>query len=219
MRTLKEFFMRHMVAAPISISAWIFMLAGTNLGFWASTGLFAGIYLASSTTVKQVQISSAMKKYGLTRSEYRYIDQQLKEAKNKIKRLSSYYGKVRSVQAFRQLHEMSLMARKVLNVVKTNPQRFYYTENFFYAHLDSAVELTSKYALLVNQPLKDNDVQNAINNTRNALDEVNEQLQFDLRQAISNDMETLKIEIDYVDSTSKRRKQLMEGDQQHDGNK
>ena len=80
-----------------------------------------------------------------------------------------YYGKVRSVQAFKQLHEMNTLSRRILAIVRTNPQKFYHVENFFYAHLDSAVELTSKYAILVNQPLKDKEIQIALQNTRETL--------------------------------------------------
>ena len=45
----------------------------------------------------------------MSRSEYNYIKGQLTDAQTKIKRLNSYYGKVRSVQAFKQLHEMNTL--------------------------------------------------------------------------------------------------------------
>ena len=56
-------------------------------------------------------------------------------------------------------------------------KKFYHVEKFFYAHLDSAVELTSKYAMLVNQPLKDKDIRIALQNTRETLGDVNKQLE------------------------------------------
>ncbi len=218
MRTIKNFFTRHFIAAPISLGAWLYFILGTNLTLLATTGLFFAIYFASSFTIKQIQIASILKEFGLSRSEYRYINNQLTNAKQKLKRLNSYYGKVRSVQAFRQLHEMNLIARRILNTVKTNPQKFYHVENFFYSHLDSAVELTSKYAMLVNQPLKDKEIQTALQNTRETLNDVSQQLEQDLRSAIATDIESLKIEIDYVDVTMNKDNPLlnMEGDQEHD---
>lgn len=218
MRNIKNFFTRHFIAAPISFSAWLFFLIGTNLTFLPATGLFFAIYFASSFTIKQLQISSLLKEFGLSRSEYQYIKGQLTSAKQKLKRLNSYYGKVRSVQAFRQLHEMNQLSRRILNTVKANPQKFYHVENFFYAHLDSAVELTSKYAMLVNQPLKDDEIQTALQNTRTTLNDVSQQLEQDLRNAIATDIESLKIEIDYVDVTMNKNTPLLktEGDQEHD---
>lgn len=218
MQQIKNFFTRHLIAAPISFGAWLYFLFGTNLNFLFTTGLFIVVYLISTFTVKQFQINSVLKEFGMSRSEYRYIENQLSVAKQKLKRLNSYYGKVRSVQAFRQLHEMNLIARKILNKVKKNPQKFYHVESFFYSHLDSAVELTSKYAMLVNQPLKDVEIQTALQNTRETLTDVSQQLEQDLRNAIATDIESLKIEIDYVDATINKNKPLlnMEGDQNHD---
>ena len=77
---------------------------------------------------------------------------------------------------------MNTLSRRILAIIKANPQKFYHVENFFYAHLDSAVELTSKYAILVNQPLKDKEIQIALQNTRETLTDVNEQLEQDLRR-------------------------------------
>lgn len=210
MKEIQQFFIRHFIAAPISFGTWLYLLLGTGLNFFAATGLLIAIYLASAFSIKQIQIASTIKKLGLKRSEYHYIKGQLDLAKQKLKRLNSYYGKVRSVQAFRQLHEMNILSRKIINIVKTNPQKFYYVENFFYAHLDSAVELTSKYAMLVNQPLKDKDIQIALQDTKETLNDVSEQLEKDLRSAISTDIESLKMEIDFVDMTLNKNKPVLE---------
>lgn len=218
MKEIRNFFTRHFITAPISFGSWFYLIFGTTLNFFAATGLFIVIYLASSFTIKQIQISSTIKRLGLQRSEYNYIKGQLKAAQLKLKRLNSYYGKVRSVQAFRQLHEMNTLSRRILSIIRANPQKFYRVENFFYAHLDSAVELTSKYAILVNQPLKDKDIQIALQNTRETLTDVNEQLEQDLRDALASDLETLNMEIDFVGITKNNKKPLLEmkGDPDND---
>lgn len=210
MSNIKHFFTRHFIAAPISFGSWLYFILGAGFNFFAATGLLIAIYFASSFTIKQIQIASVLKEFGMSRSEYNYIKGQLTIAKQKLKRLNSYYGKVRSVQAFKQLHEMNLLSRKIMNTVKTNPQKFYHVENFFYAHLDSAVELTSKYAMLVNQPLKDEEIQTALQNTRETLTHVSNQLEQDLRNAIATDIETLKMEIDFVDVTMNQKKPVLE---------
>lgn len=217
MKTIQQFLMRHVISLPVSFSVWFILLLATNLGFFVSTGLLFVVYGATNFTIKQIQIHSTLKQFGLTRSEYRYIADQLDIARDKIKTLNSHYGKVRSAQDFKQLHATSMLARKIIQTVKTNPAKFYAAENFFYAHLDSAVQLTSKYALLSNQPLKDEEIQSTLTNTRQALNDVYDQFQLDLRKALSSDMESLKFEIDYIDATMKRqqKKQLdTKGDHQ-----
>ena len=113
---------------------------------------------------------------------------------------------------------MNTLSRRILGIVRTNPQKFYHVENFFYAHLDSAVELTSKYAMLVNQPLKDKDIRIALQNTRETLGDVNKQLEARFTECSASDIEKLQMEIDFVDVTMNRKKPLfeMKGDTHND---
>lgn len=216
MKQIQNFFTRHLIAAPISFGSWLYLLLGTSMTILPATGLLIVLYLGSTFTVKQLQITSSFKKVGLNRSEYNYIQSQMTGAQKKLKRLNGYYGKVRSVQAFRQLHEINTLSRRILSIVRTNPNKFYHVEDFFYAHLDSAVELTSKYSILVNQPLKDKEFQIALQNTRETLNDVNSQLEQDLRNVLSSDMDRLQMELDFVDVTMNKnnKKQLlkMKGD-------
>lgn len=218
MKGIQQFFTRHLITAPISFSSWIYLLLGTSLNPFLATGFSALLYFGGTFTMKQIQISSNIKKLGMSRSEYNHIKDQLTNANMKIKQLNGYYGKVRSVQAFRQLHEMNTLSRRILGIVKSNPKKFYHVEKFFYAHLDSAVELTSKYAMLVNQPLKDRDLRIALQNTRETLGDVNRQLEQDLRNVLASDLEQLQMEIDFVDVTMNQKKPLLEmkGEQLND---
>jgi len=217
MQEVKQFFIRHFITAPVSFGSWaLFLFGGMNI--FAATGLLIAIYLGGSFSIKQLQISSNVKSLGMSRSEYNHIKTQIAEAKGKIKRLNSLYGQVRSVQAFKQVYEMNNLARRVLTIVKNNPRKFYHVERFFYSHLDSAVELTSKYAMLVNQPLKDQQLRVALQQTRETLTDVNKQLEQDLHSALASDIEQLQLELDYVDVTLNKNKPLidMKGELPHD---
>ncbi len=218
MREVKQFLTRHFITAPISFGSWLFFVMGAGMNIFVATGLLVAIYLSGTFTLKQIQLSSNLKKLGMSRSEYSHIQGQISGAKLKVKQLNNLYGQVRSVQAFKQLHEMNGLSRRILGIVRTNPKKFYYVEKFFYAHLDSAVELTSKYALLVNQPLKDKDLRIALQNTRETLGDVNKQLEQDLRDALSSDIEQLRMEIDFVDISMNANKPFLEmkGDTDND---
>lgn len=218
MQEVKQFFQRHLIAAPISFGSWLAMILAAGMNPFAATGLMIAIYLGGNFTIKQIQLSSNVKELGMSRSEYKHIKTQITEAKSKINKLNGLYGQVRSVQAFKQVYEMNNLAKRILTIVRKNPKKFYHVEKFFYSHLDSAVELTSKYAMLVNQPLKDQEIRVALQHTRETLTEVNKQLEQDLRGALATDIEQLQLELDYVDVTMKKNKPLLEmkGEMQND---
>ena len=74
---------------------------GSNL-FWGN------VYPEAGSTFNQ------LKKTGMSRSEYSHIKSHITSAKMKIKPLNGLYGQVRSIQAFRQLHEMNSLSRGFL---------------------------------------------------------------------------------------------------------
>lgn len=198
MKPFENFIKRQSVSLPLMTVMFPVLYMGAEIGFIASGAVAAGTYLASNTTMKQVQFSSDSKKLGMTRSEYKYVRNQVKEAKVKIKHLQSHYYRVRSISSFKQLLDISKVANKIVAVVQQNPRKFYHAERFFYSHLDSAIELTDKYTLLVNQPVKDRDIKIALQDTREMLRSLKDVIEEDLKHVLSTDVEQLRIELDYA---------------------
>lgn len=216
MQDAGQFLLRHALSFLISIIAAITFIS-IDLGFWVSAALFLAVYFVSSFTMKQFQLHHKLKKFGLTRSEYRHIKSQLMEANKKIRELNRHYGKVRSIRAFRQLFEMNRLAKRIFTIVKNNPRKFYSAEKFFYSHLDSAVELTSKYSLLVSQPIKDTEMKIALQETRDTLESINDIMEEDLRNVLSSDIEELKMELSYAKISVKHEEPLrLKGEMPHD---
>ncbi|PID23129.1 5-bromo-4-chloroindolyl phosphate hydrolysis protein [Sporosarcina sp. P3] len=215
MNNIKNFFTRHVIMAPTSFLTWVLLIGGTSMNFFISSAIGIALYAGGNVAIKELQLRSTLKQFGMARSEYKHIEQQLNESKRKLKQLGSMYGQVRSIQAFRQVYDMSSMARRIIKIVQSNPRKFYQVESFFYAHLDSAVELTSKYSLLVNQPLKDQEIKVALQHTRETLSDLSLEMERDLRNAVSTDLEKLRMEIDYVDITLKRDKPMLESKGEH----
>lgn len=215
MNTIKNFFTRHVIMAPTSFLTWVILIGGTSMNFFLGSAIGIALYAGGNVAIKELQLRSNLKKFGMARSEYKHIEQQLNESKRKLKQLGNMYGQVRSIQAFRQVYDMSSMARRIIKIVQSNPKKFYQVESFFYAHLDSVVELTSKYSMLVNQPLKDQDIKVALQHTRETLSDLSLEMERDLRNAVSTDLEQLRMEIDYVDITLKRDKPLLQSKGEH----
>ncbi|MDV6377109.1 5-bromo-4-chloroindolyl phosphate hydrolysis family protein [Sporosarcina sp. GW1-11] len=215
MNFIKNFFTRHLIMAPTSLFTWIFLVSGAGLNFFVSSAIGVGLYAGGYAAIKEIQLRSTLKQFGLARSEYKHIEQQVIESKKKVKQLTNMYGQVRSIQAFRQVYDMAAKARRIIKIVQTNPRKFYQVETFFYAHLDSAVEITSKYGLLVNQPLKDAEIKIALQHTRETLADLNQEMERDLRNAVATDLEQLRMEIDFVDVTINKEKPLLESKGEH----
>ncbi|MEI4768215.1 5-bromo-4-chloroindolyl phosphate hydrolysis family protein [Psychrobacillus sp. FJAT-51614] len=198
MTEVAQTFIRHFLNIPIMITSWFIFFFAFDTGFFISSALAVGIYLISNFTIKKLQQRRIMKKYQLTVSEYFHIQKQIKEANDKIRKLNSLYLKVRSISSFKQLFEMTRLAKRIISLVKTNPRKFYHAENFFYAHLDSAVELTTKYTLLVSQPIKNDDMKIALQDTRDTLQAINSKMEEDLNDVLATDIEHLKMELDFA---------------------
>lgn len=198
MKRVQNFIKRQSVSLPIMGVMFPVLYLGAEIGLLASGAVAAGTYLASNTTIKQVQFSSTSKEFGMTRSEYKHVVKQLHEAKEKTKKLKGLYYRVRSISSFRQLVEMTKIANKIILVVQQNPRKFYLAESFFYSHLDSALELTEKYALLVGQPVKDQLMKVALQDTRETLQSMNRVMEDDLKRVLASDVEQLRMELDYA---------------------
>ena len=215
---VKYFIIRHLLSIPIFIGSWIALQSGLDLHFALAGLLSVGSYVITNQLIKMVQSRMIVSKHGLTMAEFRHIKSQLKEAKVKLKQLNSYFIKVRSVRAFKQLYEMNRLAKRIFQIVKTNPKKFYHVESFFYAHLETAVELTSKYTLLVSQPVKAADVQLALQDTRETLLELNQAMELDLHNVLSSDIEHLKMELDFAKVSLKKQEMslLLKGEYKDD---
>ncbi|MTD29781.1 5-bromo-4-chloroindolyl phosphate hydrolysis family protein [Planomicrobium sp. YIM 101495] len=198
MKPIENFIKRQSVSLPLMTVMFPVLYLGAEIGLLASGAVAAGTYIASNTTIKQVQISSNSKQLGMTRSEFKGVKQQLKDAKAKVKHLQGFYYRVRSISSFKQLIEISRIANKIIAIVQENPRKFYQVERFFYSHLDTAVELTEKYSLLVGQPVKDKEIKIALQDTREMLQAMKVVLEEDLKRVLATDVEQLQMELDYA---------------------
>ncbi|AHN21923.1 hypothetical protein T479_11295 [Lysinibacillus varians] len=210
MLSIGQFFSRHTASLLISLSTVSITAFAANPGFFLGGCLFAGTYATSTTLLKLNQKRKVMHIAGITKDEYKHIDLQLSTANKHIQTLSQNYLRVRSVSAFKQLLEMTRISKNIIKIVKTDPRKFYNVEPFFYAHLPSAVELTEKYTMLSKQPVKDKEIQITLSKTRETLADLNSTFQIDLKDALSNDIDHLQMEIEFANRSNLKRKEQLE---------
>ncbi|PWA12021.1 protein xpaC [Pueribacillus theae] len=206
MKALLQFILRSVAAFfsagivwPVSFFAFhqSFLLAS----FYALLG--GGVVYFS---LKQIEHFQHLRKNGLTRREYKFIEENLKEAKQKIVRLRKSMTSVRGISHIKQNFNMIRTVQKIYSNTKKEPRRFYQAERFFYSHLDSLVELTEKYAFLSSQPAKTKELSRSLRETREMISQINEAIEEDLRAMLVDDVDTLHFELDVAKQSVNRLK-------------
>lgn len=193
-----NFFIRHTLNFLFSFTVFILSFLHLDLRFIFVPLLSIAAYFISNKTIKAVQKWKRSKEIGLSRSEYKHIEYQIKQAKGHINSLSQQYIRVRSIRSFKLLNEMMKLSKRIVNIVQNNPQKFYSVEDFFYSHLPSALQLTQTYTMLSQTQVKDNEVHLALEDTRKTLKGLHATMENDLKSAIESDLENLRIELDFV---------------------
>jgi 5-bromo-4-chloroindolyl phosphate hydrolysis protein len=208
MNTFLHFMIRSVLAVSIGTASFIVYLLSFDFGFPLTLLFSTATGIVSFLSIKGIQRSLWLNKKGLTRKEYRYISKNLKEAKEKIKRLQKQQLKVRSLGAFKQILEINRLSRRIFQLVNKEPKRYYSAESFFYYHLDSVVELTEKYTFLASQPGKSQEAFLSLQQTRSTLDELIDSLEKDLQVVLTDDMDNLKIELNFANQHLSHKKDL-----------
>lgn len=184
------------VAVPAAFLTWLVFLFSFDYSFWVSSGLSLGVGFLTFVALSVYSKYRFLKRHCLSRKEYRYIHDNLSEAKRKIFRLHKSLLSIRHLPSFTQRVELSRLTRKIYGLTKKEPRRFYQAEPFYFSHLDSAVELSEKYALIAAQPAKNSEMDRALNETRQTLEQLNRLIKEDLYEVLSNDMDQLQFELD-----------------------
>ncbi|QHZ44862.1 5-bromo-4-chloroindolyl phosphate hydrolysis family protein [Bacillus sp. NSP9.1] len=204
MKPICRFLLRTVTASTMSVFLWF-----TSFFAFDQTFLLSSLYAAGAWTV----IYAGGKWYGtylflrdnqLTRREYAYIKQNLREAKEKIARLRTALFAVRHIQTIKQNFEILRIVRRIYTITKKEPKRFYQVERFYYQHLDSIVELTEKYALLASQPKRNAKLEVSLSETRMTIDKLAKQLEEDLYCLLKSDIEHLEFELDVAKNSLKK---------------
>jgi 5-bromo-4-chloroindolyl phosphate hydrolysis protein len=207
MNPFLAFFVRMLIVIPTAVTVWFVSFFAFDQTFLFSTvfSLVGAIltYWISSFYLKY----RFLKKHGLTRKEYLYIKKNLDEAKPKISRLHKALVSIRHIPSLKQRIELIRVTRKIYNLTKKEPKRFYKAERFYFSHLDSAVELAEKYVFLSSQPKKDRELEKSLIETRRTIEELKSSIENDLYQVLSDDIDQLHFELDVAKHSIKTIKE------------
>ena len=205
-----DFITRHALNLFISFTLFTISILNVDVPIVAFA-ILIGSYFISNKLLLTLQKSKRSKQLGLTKKEYKQIELQLQKAREQMKRLMQQYTRVRSIKSFKLINETSKISRRIINIVHHDPQKFYAVEDFFYAHLPSAVELTDKYTLLTKEQVQGTDIHLALEETRKTLKDLHVTIEEDLKLALQSDIENLKIELDFAKLANEKRRDRIGG--------
>ncbi|MBM7606360.1 5-bromo-4-chloroindolyl phosphate hydrolysis protein [Metabacillus crassostreae] len=196
MKQTINFFIQSSAALFSTVAIWTIGYFPLDQSYLLASTYAIGGGTAVFFSAKAITFQQFLKQNQLTRKEYRYIKQNLKEANHKIKRLRKALFTIRNVASIKQNLEIYRVVSKIYSITKKEPKRFYLAEQFYYSHLDSIVELSEKYAFLASQPKKNNELTKSLNETRRTISDLEESLEKDLHDVVSKDINQLHFELD-----------------------
>ncbi|MDQ0214332.1 5-bromo-4-chloroindolyl phosphate hydrolysis protein [Oikeobacillus pervagus] len=198
------FFITRLLVSIPTFFITLLILHNLDYPIFKSTGIALLTSVALYQMIKWITRRRFLKENNITRQEYAYIKRNLKEAKEKLKRLNKVFIKIRNIQTFKQMIEIHRLVKRIFSIVKREPRRFYQAENFFFRHLDSVVEIAEKYAFLSQQPVKNEQLYHSLSESSITLDELTKSLEKDLYVVLQSDIEHLSIELDVAKHSLKK---------------
>ncbi|MCA1024699.1 5-bromo-4-chloroindolyl phosphate hydrolysis family protein [Cytobacillus kochii] len=200
------FFLRILITVPVSVLTWLISYFFMNYGFWMSGLIGAGVGVFTYWLSGIIIVHRWLKSKGLKRKEFRFIQDNLDDARIKMSRLHRALMAIRHWPSGRQRKDFIKVTKRIYQLVQKEPRRFYQAESFFYSHLDSAVELAERYVFLSSQPKKDWELEQSLTETRKTLQELMVHVDKDLRSVLANDIDDLHYEIDVAKHNIKKLK-------------
>ena len=199
-------FLQVIVTINISAIAGVVSLITFDQTFLNSIGYSIMIGVLTYWTSTVFLRHRFLKKHQLTRKEYQYIKKNMEEAKPKLVRLRKALLSMKHLLSLKQRIELIKITRKIYNLTKNEPKRFYLAEQFYFSHLDSALELSEKYVFISGQPKKDKSMELTLYETRRTLEELTQFIEKDLYHVISDDINELQFELDVAKHSIKNKK-------------
>ncbi|CAM3697431.1 5-bromo-4-chloroindolyl phosphate hydrolysis family protein [Aeromicrobium ponti] len=206
MNSFVGFAFRVLTAIPLSVSVWLVSYFAFDQTFLLSGAFGVGTGLLTYWAGGVIQRNRFLKKHGLTRREYQYIKRNLDEAKRKLTRLHKAMFSIRHFPTLKQRMEFMRVTRRIYRLTRKEPKRFYQAEQFYFSHLDSAVELAEKYVFLSSQPKKTRELDLSLQETRRTLDALTHHVEEDLHRVIAEDIDQLNFEIDVAKNSIEKIK-------------
>ncbi|WP_297987308.1 5-bromo-4-chloroindolyl phosphate hydrolysis family protein [Anoxybacillus sp.] len=148
-----------------------------------------------------VMYSIYIKKKERKHISYRSKDERLKDAKKKVRKIGQSLWRIRSISMFSKLSRLYSICQKMIEIVEKQSDRLAVAQPFFNTTLDSIVTIIDKYIYLMKQPVKNDDIRQAISEAEQALDLALAKAENQLLDMLEEDLFDLQTEVKLVKHT------------------
>lgn len=187
-----------LIALPVGIltatTSSLFLDISNMIDIMIGAGGFAATYIPSQNYLFNKQLNE----YGLVKSEYQYIREQLKDARTKVNRLKKSYINVRSLKDAKLVFDINRLVNTIHDTVEDDPKQFFGVQQFYHSHLDSAVNTVEHYLHLYKMPGKSRDERMKLHEARITLLEIKRSLESDVSTMNKSSYQALELEKDVV---------------------
>lgn len=194
------------VGIPVAMISWMVSVFGFDLSFIIDALVGIGMFFVSYFPTQRLTSRKYLTEIGLSRRDYHYVSNHLKQAQDKIRTILKSFVNVRSIQDFRQINDIYRISKSIHFAVKQRLAMFFKVESFFYSHIDNALNLIESYTRLAKMPKKTIEEKQKLEQTRITLDEVKRTLIADLKRINEDDYERLDVEMELNKLEQKRHK-------------
>lgn len=200
------------VAVPVSIVTGLVSMLALDVHLVYDVLVGAGGFFAAYLPTQSVSRNRQLQEYGLTNSEYKYIQNQMKEAKEKLNRLRQSYYNIRTLKDAKLIFDINRIVKSIINTVEDDPKIFYNVQQFFHSNLDSAVNTIDQYLFLYKMPGKSKEEKIKLHETRLSLLELKRTLQANLSHMNRSTYQSLEVEKEIISMNKKRSDRKMQLD-------
>ncbi|MBE2932749.1 5-bromo-4-chloroindolyl phosphate hydrolysis protein [Anoxybacillus flavithermus] len=130
-----------------------------------------------------------------------FKDERLKDAKKKVRKIGQSLWRIRSISMFSKLSRLYSICQKIIEIVEKQPDRLAVAQPFFNTTLDSIVTIIDKYIYLTKQPVKSEEIRQAMREAEGALDLALMKAENELLDMLEEDLFDLKTEVKLVKHT------------------
>ncbi|WP_251516914.1 MULTISPECIES: 5-bromo-4-chloroindolyl phosphate hydrolysis family protein [unclassified Staphylococcus] len=194
------------IGFPIAIIAWIVSVFALEIQMVFDALISALTFLFVYFPTQRLTSRKYLKEIGLSRRDYLFVKNQLKQVQEKNKRILKSFVNIRSLKDFKQINDIYRISRAIFLSVKQQPAIFFNVESFFYSHIDNALILIESYTRLAKSPKKSQEEKQKLEQTRITLEEVRRTMVADLKRVNESDFNKLDVEIEVNKMEQKRHK-------------
>ncbi|MFD2829294.1 5-bromo-4-chloroindolyl phosphate hydrolysis family protein [Corticicoccus populi] len=193
-----------LVSVPVAVISGAISMIAFDIHLIYDMLIGAGAFFAAYLPTQSVSMNRQLQEYGLTKSEYKYINTQLRDAREKLSRLRKSYSSIRSLKDAKLIYDINRLIRTVLKTVEDDPKKFFGIQQFFHSNLDSAVNTIEQYLFLYKMPGKSKDEKIRLHETRLSLLELKRTIEANLSAMNKTNYQSLDVERDIISINNKR---------------